>query len=408
MSAPSLNMRSQLREVSTAARKEWAIRNQELCSLCAKFGKPGTMSCHYPSHWSGPRLEKAFHDLLQGDASEIVSPAPVNPEELSVEPLDEPKEGAADPGAAFAELVRQMARGALDEKAVRKIVDTELMRVRSDFSNRLNELAEKGGRSLEIVVKGPAGAVKLKERVHPAFEPILKRAAARIPILLVGPAGCGKSHVAGQVATALKLPFYFISCTAGMSEGQLTGRLIPTGEGGRFEYCRSEFVRAYEEGGVFLLDEIDAADPNTLLIINTALANGHMAVPNRPEKPVATRHPDFILISAANTFGNGADRQYVGRFQLDAATLNRFSMGTVTMDYDQELEKELAPAPVVLWGLAVRNVIRDHKLRRVLSTRNLIHTAQLLAAGETPEGCRASYFSGWSAEELRHVGPELR
>lgn len=39
----------------------------------------------------------------------------------------------------------------------------------------------------------------------------------------------------------------------------------------------------YEEGGVFLLDEVDAADANVLLVINQALANGHLPVPNRTD-----------------------------------------------------------------------------------------------------------------------------
>jgi hypothetical protein len=117
----------------------------------------------------------------------------------------------------------------------------------------------------------PNGKVKkLDDVTHPAMADVLMLADARMNILLVGPAGSGKSHLAKQVAEALELDFAFISCSAGMSEGQLLGRLIPTGKNGSFEYVRSEFVRCYEEGGVFLLDEIDAADSNTMLIINAA------------------------------------------------------------------------------------------------------------------------------------------
>ena len=60
------------------------------------------------------------------------------------------------------------------------------------------------------------------------------------------------------LALSLALPFGFVSCTAGMSEGQITGRLLPTGKGGQFEYVQSEFVHCYENGGIFLLDEMDA------------------------------------------------------------------------------------------------------------------------------------------------------
>src|SRR5262249_40226256 len=163
---------------------------------------------------------------------------------------------------------------------------------------------------------------------------VLMLARARRNVLLVGPAGSGKTHLAKQVAQALGLDFAHISCSAGMSEGQLLGRLVPTGEAGRFEYLRSEVVRCYEEGGVFLFDEIAAADSNTLLVINSALANGQMCVPNRPHNPVAVKHPDFVCMAAANTFGTGADRQYVGRNQLDESTLDRFRIGQIEMDYD--------------------------------------------------------------------------
>src|SRR5262249_41806066 len=140
---------------------------------------------------------------------------------------------------------------------------------------------------------------------------------------------------------ALELPFYFVSISAGMSEGQLVGRLLPVGKQGKFEYVISKFVSAYENGGVLLLDEAAAGDPNMLLVINAALANGEMDVPNRPEKPAAKRHPDFICIAAANTFGTGADRQYVGRNQLDESTLDRFRIGQIDMDYDANLELAL-------------------------------------------------------------------
>jgi len=42
-------------------------------------------------------------------------------------------------------------------------------------------------------------------------------------------------------------------------------------------------------------------------VLNSALANGKMAVPNRPEKPFATKHPDFVCIAAVNTLGTGAE-----------------------------------------------------------------------------------------------------
>jgi cobaltochelatase CobS len=258
----------------------------------------------------------------------------------------------------------------------------------------------------EIVVKvADRPAVKMDGKVHEKFAEILELAAQRMEVLMVGPAGCGKSHLAEQIAKALGLRFGSLSCSSGMSEGQITGRLIPTGDGGRFEYQRSQFVEFYEEGGVFLLDEIDAADANVLLVINQALANGHLPVPNRITNPQAKRHPDFVLIAAANTFGNGANRMYVGRNQLDESTLDRFRIGQVVLDYDRELEKSILADSDLLQRLwTIRRKAADCQLRRVISTRFFAKSATMKAAGWTSEKIIGQLVCGWSADERTKVG----
>jgi len=82
---------------------------------------------------------------------------------------------------------------------------------------------------IEVKVEGKA-PVTVRARFHPAFQEVLELAQAREHIFLPGPAGCGKSHLAEQVAQALGLKFGFISCSAGMSESQLLGRMVPGAE----------------------------------------------------------------------------------------------------------------------------------------------------------------------------------
>jgi cobaltochelatase CobS len=290
-------------------------------------------------------------------------------------------------------IVRRLLDGAelsVDESEVRRLVQAELSQT---------------GAVQRFEVKLADQTVRpLPGKPHAKFGRALRLAAARRNILLVGPAGCGKTHLAEQVAEALGLPFACISCTAGMSEGQLLGRLVPTGEGGKFEYLRSDFVRCYEEGGVFLFDEIDAADSNTLLVINAALANGHMALPNRPEKPMAKKHPNFVCIAAANTFGTGADRQYVGRNQLDESTLDRFRIGQIELDYDFDIEAALCPDDTLRTHLlGIRAKVRANKVRRLVSMRFLRDAYVMLQAGDTIEEINEALFSGWSRDELTKV-----
>lgn len=293
----------------------------------------------------------------------------------------------------------QVEGGGLSEEAAAKIKRLE---------KRLDELEnrEPATTRKEIHVKRPNGDTGTVEgSVHPAFEPVLELANARKHIFLPGPSGCGKSHMARQVAEALGLRFGSISCSAGMSESQLLGRMVPHGEAGQFEFLGTEFLDCYENGGVFLFDEIDAADSNVLLVVNSALANGHLSVPSRHGNPVAKRHPDFVCIAAANTFGHGADRQYVGRNELDESTLDRFRIGTVPMDYDVELERQLCPQPELLERmLAYRQRVADNSLERIVSTRFICEAFDMVSRwGWTFEQVEAKLFSGWRDDEIAKV-----
>ena len=267
------------------------------------------------------------------------------------------------------------------------------------------EAKKAGGRIIQIQVKDGAKTVRdIKGVFHPKFERILKLAKKRKNIFLYGPTGCGKTHVCQQLAEALGLEFYFVSCTTGMSEGQLAGRLLPVGKQGTFEYVIGEFVKAYEKGGVFLLDEIDAADPNVLLTINSALANGRLAIPNRPSKPYAVKHKDFVCVAAANTVGTGADRLYSGRTKLDAATLDRFQIGKVYMDYDQNVEAQLCPNDDLRNRLvSFREKVRAHRLERAVSTRFMIDAYEMTEDGWTMQDVEDALFEGWREDERNKV-----
>ena len=137
-----------------------------------------------------------------------------------------------------------------------------------------------GYKKLDIKV-GRQARVKMEEVLPDEFEKMVKLATLRQNIMMVGPSGSGKTFLAGKLAKALKLPFGSQSCSAGMSESQLAGWLLPVGETAQFTYVPSTFVNMYENGGVFLFDEMDAADENTLIFINAALANGSFHIPQR-------------------------------------------------------------------------------------------------------------------------------
>ena len=252
-----------------------------------------------------------------------------------------------------------------------------------------------GGRPALVTIDLTAPGVTLSGDavMHHKFPLLAAAVAARVNVMLVGPAGSGKTTAAVKAAQALGLPFY--GTGAINSEYKLTGFIDAQGR-----IVSTAFRKAFEHGGVFLFDEIDASLPGALLAFNAALANDWMDFPDANVK----RHEDFRVIAGANTFGTGADRQYVGRNQLDAASLDRYAV--IDWNYDEALEASLlglpapkgAPVPASILpreeeevrGLAarwidrvrkIRGAVSDLKVRHVVSPRATINGTKLLAAG---------------------------
>lgn len=245
------------------------------------------------------------------------------------------------------------------------------------------------------------------EVLHECFPKVLDLATCdpRQHIFVAGPSGCGKTHMAGQLAKALGVEFGYMSCSGGINEAHLLGRTIPNVQTGKAVFVESEYVKKYENGGVFLLDEIDAADPNVLIVLNASLANGVLALPNRMDKPYATKHKDFICIVAANTFGRGSSRMYVGRNQLDEASLDRFRIGTVSMEYSAAIEQRLCPdKELYKTMLGWRNKIEAAGMRRVLSTRFMDQAHRMQTQKNwTIDQIHTALTAGWTKDEIAKV-----
>lgn len=186
--------------------------------------------------------------------------------------------------------------------------------------------------------------VKSDEIKHAIFDDVCAMVRESVPVYLWGPAGSGKNHICEQIARELGLDFYYTNTVT--QEYKLTGFMDA---GGR--YVETDFYRAFKNGGLFMLDEMDASCPDALIVLNSALANRYFAFPCGTVKA----HPDFRVIAAGNTLGTGATEQYNGRTKIDAATLDRFLVEF--MDYDPRVEVKLAAG-----NTEVLSFIRD--LRR--------------------------------------------
>jgi hypothetical protein len=145
-------------------------------------------------------------------------------------------------------------------------------------------------------------------------------------VYLVGPAGGGKTTVSEKLAKEMGVQFRFLSVCDQTSKSDILGVLPPSGE-----YRPSGFRSCWEHGGIYLADELDKGGAGVVAVFNSALAGELCEFPDRQVR----KHPNFRFIAGGNTDGNGADAQYVGSQQLDAATLDRF--GYLAWPYDYGL-----------------------------------------------------------------------
>lgn len=203
----------------------------------------------------------------------------------------------------------------IDMEEIRKIIDKSV-------DEKIRNV-----RPTKIEVKTPEGTHEVEGVTHEKFKVILDLIYNGQAVYLHGPAGTGKTHLASQIAEALGLPFHY--------SGQLSQEYKFTGftdAMGNFQ--PTPFYKAWTEGGLFFLDEMDRSFPDVLTDLNGALANGIFDFP----APIGIKkmHKDFRCLAAGNTLGRGATGAYTAANALDASTLNRFMF--VEMSYDKKIE----------------------------------------------------------------------
>ena len=187
-----------------------------------------------------------------------------------------------------------------------------------------------------------------------------------IPVYLVGDVGTGKNYTLQQIAEELGMSFYFTNSV--QQEFKITGFIDAVGV-----YHETEFYKAFKNGGVFFLDEIDASIPEVLVLLNSAIANKYFEFPNGK----ITAHEQFRVVSAGNTVGSGASDLYTGRLVLDQATLDRFVI--IEFDYSREIEMVLAEGNehLVNFIRQLRKSAKSQGIRATFSYRSIISVVKL-------------------------------
>lgn len=393
-----------------AAAIESAYAAKPLAALCRQHGFTGDDARFTTTDESGNTLtgKRALAHWLACAEPDFIPDAP-EPQQMASRRAERPKPD----DAATLDALRRLLGAQMDEERVREIAE-EVARSIDRQAPVLMQLAD----------NKPARQLPDEHR-HPMFEKVCRLVSAGVNVMLFGSAGTGKSHLAEQVAKALDLDYGALHCTAGASESQLLGWLLPVGEAGAFRYVPAQFAKLYKKGSaLFLIDEMDAADPNFLMVLNGALANGHLHIPQNIEEPSTAKGERFSILAACNTYGTGSDLLFAGRNQLDAATLDRFYI--VHIDYDQSLERAITGRPakprkewqaaptdpqsvaadvraLADWLDLIRSKAQAAKLRRIVSTRAYMKAAAARAAGIPAEEIRADLLAGWTRDEFAKV-----
>lgn len=327
------------------------------------------------THSPSPSPESTWSSVTY-PITPVSSPAPVSTAPNGAVPA------GADKLATAAALLEALTPK-VDAETVRELINAQHDAFAQSLLDKVDVKISTITAPVELHVTQPERETVVIKDAHNILPTVVKIVGqARKHLLMVGPAGTGKSKLASQIAEALSLPFREISLSPAMSPTALLGYMQAEGK-----YVTTAFRQVYEHGGVFHFDEMDNAHPSILAVINAALANGHCEFPDGR----ITKHPDTRIVASANTYGRGPDRVYVGRQALDGSTLDRFVV--VPVDYDTALEDKLCLATgldgnkvarAVGYVRAIRANAEAHKMPLIFSIRGSEALCALLAIGITP------------------------
>ena len=207
--------------------------------------------------------------------------------------------------------------------------------------------------------------------------------AHRIPVLLKGPTGCGKTRFVEHMAWRLQRPLVTVSCHDDLTAGDLVGRYLI--KGGEVVWVDGPLTRAVKAGAICYLDEVVEARKDTTVVIHP-LADDRRYLPIEKTGEVHPAHPDFVLAISYNPGYQSVLKD------LKQSTRQRFislELGYPPRDLEIEVvchESGVArPVAAQLVRLAemTRN-LKDQGLEEGASTRLLIHVGRLVDSGIDP------------------------
>ncbi len=207
--------------------------------------------------------------------------------------------------------------------------------------------------------------------------------AARMPMMLKGPTGCGKSRFVEYMAWRLRRPLVTVACHEDMTASDLVGRFLLDAQGTRWQ--DGPLTVAARIGAICYLDEVVEARQDTTVVIHP-LTDHRRVLPLEKKGELVQAHPDFQLVISYNPGYQSLMKD------LKQSTKQRF--GALDFGYPPaEAEAEIVAhesgvdpetaAKLVQVAHRARN-LKGHGLDEGISTRLLVYAGQLIAKGIEP------------------------
>jgi nitric oxide reductase NorQ protein len=207
--------------------------------------------------------------------------------------------------------------------------------------------------------------------------------AVRMPVMLKGPTGCGKSRFVAYMAWKLRKPLITVACNEDMTASDLVGRFLLDINGTKWQ--DGPLTTAARIGAICYLDEVVEARQDTTVVIHP-LTDHRRQLPLDKKGELVEAHPDFQLVISYNPGYQSLMKD------LKQSTKQRF--GAMSFDYPTAgIEQEIvaheagvdAPTAERLVQVAQRSRnLKGHGLDEGMSTRLLIYAGQLITKGISP------------------------
>lgn len=207
--------------------------------------------------------------------------------------------------------------------------------------------------------------------------------AARMPVMLKGPTGCGKTRFIEFMTWKLKRPLITVACNEDMTASDLVGRFLLDAAGTRWQ--DGPLTTAARIGAICYLDEVVEARQDTTVVIHP-LTDHRRTLPLDKKGELVHAHPDFQLVISYNPGYQNLLKD------LKQSTKQRF--GALDFNYPKtEAETEViihetgvdagTAEKLVQIAHRARN-LKGHGLDEGISTRLLVYAGQLIAKGVEP------------------------